>query len=246
VQVALWPSLTAADRKPEYFGYMRTIYSDSDQGYNDAEYFYKELKCKTLATVQHMHKGTPYVYQGEELGMTNTYFSSIEQIPFHLPLLLDVIRRRFGIGKWEGMKELYDRMMEEARGPSRVRMRVMRRIIDRDNQVNPSELDSIDLTSIDDKGGCKRRRTSPPRFTSRLATLRPAPSSIASRRRRSIRPVSPVPSGRPPTRPLRASTGRTKPAMCSAIASSRSIRPVPAAPARMCWRCCGARNRSSA
>ena len=26
-----------------------------------------------------MHKGTPYVYQGEELGMTNTYFSSIEQ-----------------------------------------------------------------------------------------------------------------------------------------------------------------------
>ena len=35
--------------------------------------------AKTLATVQHMHKGTPYVYQGEELGMTNTYFSSIEQ-----------------------------------------------------------------------------------------------------------------------------------------------------------------------
>jgi oligo-1,6-glucosidase len=35
--------------------------------------------AKTLATVQHMHKGTPYVYQGEEIGMTNTYFSSIEQ-----------------------------------------------------------------------------------------------------------------------------------------------------------------------
>ena len=35
--------------------------------------------AKTLATVQHMHNGTPYVYQGEELGMTNTYFSSIEQ-----------------------------------------------------------------------------------------------------------------------------------------------------------------------
>ena len=34
--------------------------------------------AKTLATVQHMHKGTPYVYQGEELGMTNTYFSRIE------------------------------------------------------------------------------------------------------------------------------------------------------------------------
>ena len=34
--------------------------------------------AKTLATVQHMHKGTPYVYQGEELGMTNTYFAQIE------------------------------------------------------------------------------------------------------------------------------------------------------------------------
>jgi oligo-1,6-glucosidase len=33
--------------------------------------------AKTLATVQHMHKGTPYVYQGEELGMTNTQFLDI-------------------------------------------------------------------------------------------------------------------------------------------------------------------------
>jgi oligo-1,6-glucosidase len=34
--------------------------------------------AKTLGTVQHMHKGTPYIYQGEELGMTNTYFTAIE------------------------------------------------------------------------------------------------------------------------------------------------------------------------
>ena len=35
--------------------------------------------AKTLATVLHLHRGTPYVYQGEELGMTNSYFTSIEQ-----------------------------------------------------------------------------------------------------------------------------------------------------------------------
>ncbi len=35
--------------------------------------------AKTLGTVLHMHKGTPYIYQGEELGMTNSYFSDIEQ-----------------------------------------------------------------------------------------------------------------------------------------------------------------------
>jgi oligo-1,6-glucosidase len=31
-----------------------------------------------LGTVLHMHRGTPYVYQGEELGMTNVPFQSIE------------------------------------------------------------------------------------------------------------------------------------------------------------------------
>jgi oligo-1,6-glucosidase len=34
--------------------------------------------AKTLGTVLHMHQGTPYIYQGEELGMTNSYFSAIE------------------------------------------------------------------------------------------------------------------------------------------------------------------------
>ncbi len=35
--------------------------------------------AKTLATTLHLLKGTPYVYQGQELGMTNAYFTSIEQ-----------------------------------------------------------------------------------------------------------------------------------------------------------------------
>jgi oligo-1,6-glucosidase len=35
--------------------------------------------AKTLATVLHLHRGTPYVYQGEELGMTNAGFTAIEE-----------------------------------------------------------------------------------------------------------------------------------------------------------------------
>ena len=31
-----------------------------------------------LAIVMHLHRGTPYVYQGEELGMTNAPFASVE------------------------------------------------------------------------------------------------------------------------------------------------------------------------
>ncbi len=35
--------------------------------------------AKLLGTVLHLHRGTPYVYQGEELGMTNHPFTAIEQ-----------------------------------------------------------------------------------------------------------------------------------------------------------------------
>ena len=39
---------------------------------------YRELSAKMLGTCLHMMKGTPYVYQGEELGMTNAYFKNME------------------------------------------------------------------------------------------------------------------------------------------------------------------------
>jgi oligo-1,6-glucosidase len=40
---------------------------------------HRVASAKTLATVLHLHKGTPYVYQGEELGMTNSYYTDIDQ-----------------------------------------------------------------------------------------------------------------------------------------------------------------------
>jgi oligo-1,6-glucosidase len=39
----------------------------------------RATSAKTLATVLHLHRGTPYVYQGEELGMTNAGFTALEQ-----------------------------------------------------------------------------------------------------------------------------------------------------------------------
>nr|BAC78840.1 oligo-1,6-glucosidase [Arthrobacter globiformis] len=38
---------------------------------------YREQSAKMLAAVLHLHRGTPYVYQGEELGMTNMAFGAI-------------------------------------------------------------------------------------------------------------------------------------------------------------------------
>jgi oligo-1,6-glucosidase len=46
--------------------------------YGDATGYHVE-SAKMLATVLHMLKGTPYVYQGEEIGMTNVPFTSIDQ-----------------------------------------------------------------------------------------------------------------------------------------------------------------------
>ncbi|SFG51422.1 alpha-glucosidase [Oribacterium sp. WCC10] len=38
------------------------------------------LSAKAIATVLHFMKGTPYIYQGEELGMTNCPFGSLENL----------------------------------------------------------------------------------------------------------------------------------------------------------------------
>lgn len=39
---------------------------------------FRETSAKMLATCLHMMQGTPYIYQGEELGMTNVSFQSID------------------------------------------------------------------------------------------------------------------------------------------------------------------------
>lgn len=44
---------------------------------NDRQY--RKESAKMLATLTHTLPGTPYVYQGEEIGMTNVAFDSIEQ-----------------------------------------------------------------------------------------------------------------------------------------------------------------------
>ena len=50
---------------------------------------HRVASAKLLGTVLHLHRGTPYVYQGEELGMTNTPFAGltdfrdIESINYH-------------------------------------------------------------------------------------------------------------------------------------------------------------------
>ena len=39
----------------------------------------RAASAKAFALLLHMHRGTPYVYQGEELGMTNAHFTKLDQ-----------------------------------------------------------------------------------------------------------------------------------------------------------------------
>jgi branched-chain amino acid transport system substrate-binding protein len=54
------PALTAPDRKPEYDGFARTIFSDIDQGKADAQWLYKHLGARQVVGI---HDGSPYAQQ---------------------------------------------------------------------------------------------------------------------------------------------------------------------------------------
>src|SRR5246127_145338 len=62
------PALTASTRKPEYDGFARTVFSDSEQGKADATYVAKVLKAKTVVTI---HDGSPYAQQLQQVMADN-------------------------------------------------------------------------------------------------------------------------------------------------------------------------------
>ncbi len=47
--------------------------------FGDDDRWWRE-SATALATVLHLHRGTPYVYQGEELGMTNAPFATVDDL----------------------------------------------------------------------------------------------------------------------------------------------------------------------
>lgn len=82
---------------------------------NDKEY--REESAKMLATVLHGMEGTPYVYQGEELGMTNVRFDSIEQ--YQDIEIRNMYRERLEKGYAEKyiMESIYAKGRDNARTP---------------------------------------------------------------------------------------------------------------------------------
>jgi oligo-1,6-glucosidase len=82
---------------------------------NDKEY--RVESAKMLATLLHMMKGTPYVYQGEELGMTNIRFDSIKE--YRDIEIINYYREQKEEGVPEGkiMESIYEKGRDNSRTP---------------------------------------------------------------------------------------------------------------------------------
>ena len=78
---------------------------------------YRAESAKMLAAVLHGMQGTPYIYQGEELGMTNVKFKDISEYRDIETLNLYEERTAAGYGKEEVMRSIYAKSRDNARTP---------------------------------------------------------------------------------------------------------------------------------
>jgi oligo-1,6-glucosidase len=78
---------------------------------------YRVASAKMLATCLHMMQGTPYIYQGEEIGMTNVKFESIEQYQDVETLNMFREKRSLGVPTEDIMNSIYVKGRDNARTP---------------------------------------------------------------------------------------------------------------------------------
>ena len=84
--------------------------------FGDDKKYHKE-SAKMLATVMHCLRGTPYIYQGEEIGMTNAYFDNINQYKDVESINYFNILKNNGIEEKEIYKILQSRSRDNSRTP---------------------------------------------------------------------------------------------------------------------------------
>jgi len=80
---------------------------------------YREKSAKMLALCLHMLKGTPYIYQGEELGMTNVKFDSLDDYRDveTLNAYQELVVEHHKLSHEEMMKGIHSKGRDNARTP---------------------------------------------------------------------------------------------------------------------------------
>lgn len=84
--------------------------------FGDDKKYHKE-SSKMLATAIHMLRGTPYIYQGEEFGMTNPYFDNIDLYKDVESINYYNILKQEGMAEEEIIKILKSKSRDNARTP---------------------------------------------------------------------------------------------------------------------------------
>lgn len=78
---------------------------------------YRQESAKMLATLLHGMQGTPYIYQGEELGMTNVAFPTIDDYRDIETLNMYRERTQAGYSKADILRSLHAKSRDNARTP---------------------------------------------------------------------------------------------------------------------------------
>jgi trehalose-6-phosphate hydrolase len=84
--------------------------------FGDDQQYHKE-SAKMLATTLHMMQGTPYIYQGEEFGMTNPKFNKIEEYRDVESLNIFEIKKNEGLEENEIIEILKQKSRDNSRTP---------------------------------------------------------------------------------------------------------------------------------
>ncbi|EJO2019740.1 alpha-glucosidase [Vibrio vulnificus] len=78
---------------------------------------YRVESAKMLATALHFLKGTPYIYQGEEIGMTNVAFESLDQYKDIETLNFYKVKTDSGVSHQHMMDAIHENSRDNARTP---------------------------------------------------------------------------------------------------------------------------------
>ncbi|MUL00809.1 alpha,alpha-phosphotrehalase [Aliivibrio fischeri] len=78
---------------------------------------YRVESAKMLATTLHMMKGTPYIFQGEEIGMTNVAFDTLEEYKDIETLNFYRVKIESGVSHESMMKGIHANSRDNARTP---------------------------------------------------------------------------------------------------------------------------------
>lgn len=105
----------------EYRGWKALFWCNHDQPrivsrFGDEEKYWKE-SAKMLAAMIHMLRGTPYIYQGKELGMTNAGYQDISEYRDVESINYYDIMLKMGKSKEEALEVLRQRSRDNARTP---------------------------------------------------------------------------------------------------------------------------------